>query len=424
MVRKVLLICGILSSLLYIGMNVFVARQWEGYSSASQTVSELSAIGAPTRELWVLLGIAYTLLVTAFGWGIWGSARRNRPLRVVGGLLVVYGVIGLAWPVAPMHLRGAESTLTDTMHIVFSMVTVLLMMLAIGFGAAAFGKRFRLYSVATMVILIAFGALTGMDSPRIAANLPTPWIGVWERINIGVFLLWVVVLAIALLRVEDAIRNRAKDVEATDASRVDRAHHRFGRSVRATSEEATRPLPGDELIAQPIESLIHAIAIRRAPRDVWPWLAQMGAGSRAGWYSYDFLDNGRRPSAVRLVPQLQHLSVGMVFPALPHVTDGFKLLAFKPDHFLVLGWVSPNNTLMTWAFVLHATDHRATRLIVRVRVGRGYEFHGLPWWLGKRIAAVIHFIMQRKQLLGIARRAESVLPVEMERASRHSKDAA
>ncbi|MGH9201517.1 MAG: hypothetical protein ACRD2A_09790 [Vicinamibacterales bacterium] len=99
-----------------------------------------------------------------------------------------------------MHLRGTEFTLTDTLHIVWSIVTVLLMMLAIGFGAAAFGKRVRLYSIATVVILVVCGALTGIDAPRIAANLPTPWVGVWERINIGVWLLWVVVLAIALLR--------------------------------------------------------------------------------------------------------------------------------------------------------------------------------------------------------------------------------
>jgi uncharacterized membrane protein len=75
------------------------------------------------------------------------------------------------------------------------------MLLAIGFGAAAFGKRFRLYSIATIALLVVSGALTGLEAPRIAANLPTPWVGVWERINIGVFLLWVVALAIALLRV-------------------------------------------------------------------------------------------------------------------------------------------------------------------------------------------------------------------------------
>jgi hypothetical protein len=207
MVRRLLLVCGILSSLLYVAMNVFIPVRWEGYSSASQTVSELSAIGAPTRALWVPLGIAYTLLVTAFGWGIWKAARGNRPLRVVAGLMVAHGLIGLAWP--PMHLRGAEFTLTDTMHIVFSMATVLLMLLEMGFGAAAFGKRFRLYSIATMVILVAFGALTGLDAPRIAANLPTPWVGVWERLNISVFLLWVAVLAVALLRRPQAATQRS-----------------------------------------------------------------------------------------------------------------------------------------------------------------------------------------------------------------------
>ena len=102
-----------------------------------------------------------------------------------------------------MHLRGEQPTLTDTMHIVLAIVTVLLMLLAIGFGTAAFGKRFRLYSILTIVILCAFGALTFRDAPRITANLPTPWIGLWERINIGVFLLWVAVLAIALLPVRD-----------------------------------------------------------------------------------------------------------------------------------------------------------------------------------------------------------------------------
>ena len=57
--------------------------------------------------------------------------------------------------------------------------------------------------ITTMVILLACGALTVPDAPNIQANLPTPWVGVWERINIGVFLLWVVVLATTLLRARD-----------------------------------------------------------------------------------------------------------------------------------------------------------------------------------------------------------------------------
>jgi uncharacterized membrane protein YeiB len=98
MARKVLLICGILSSLLYAAMNIIAPMLYEGYNSASQTVSELSAIGAPTRPLWLLLGIPYSLLAIAFGWGVWASASRNRPLRVAGGLMVAHGVISLFWP--------------------------------------------------------------------------------------------------------------------------------------------------------------------------------------------------------------------------------------------------------------------------------------------------------------------------------------
>jgi hypothetical protein len=205
-VQRALLLCGILSSLLYVAMNVFIAMLYVGYNSVSQTVSELSAIDAPTRPLWVALGIMYTLLVTAFGWGIWNLAVGNQPLRITGGLLFAYGIIGLFWPFAPMHQRevlaAGGGTLSDTMHIVFSMLTVFLMLLAIGFGATAFGKQFRFYSIMTIVILLVLGAWTGMTGAKLNANLPTPWLGIVERFLIGVFLLWVVILATILLRAQ------------------------------------------------------------------------------------------------------------------------------------------------------------------------------------------------------------------------------
>jgi hypothetical protein len=184
--------------------------------------------------------------------------------------------------------------------------------------------------------------------------------------------------------------------------------HAGWRSVGADDSERTRPLPGDELIPEPLETLTHGITIGRAPQAVWPWLIQMGAGSRAGWYSYDILDNGRHLSAMRLVPELQNITIGTVFPALPGVTDGFTVLAFDPCRSLVLGWPDPHGTpLVTWAFVLADRGRYATRLIVRARGGQAYRFHGLPSWLSKPIIRLVHFVMQRKQLLGIARRVES-----------------
>ena len=74
--RKILLGCGIASSLLYVGMNIAGALLYPGYDAFSQQVSELSAIGAPTRGWWVPVGVAYEILVIAFGVGVWLAADR------------------------------------------------------------------------------------------------------------------------------------------------------------------------------------------------------------------------------------------------------------------------------------------------------------------------------------------------------------
>jgi hypothetical protein len=202
--RKALLICGILSSLYYVAIIIIVPMQYEGYSSASQTVSELSAIGSPTRHLWDSLVVVYPTLILGFGWGILLASIHIRALRITGVLFIIYGITGFFWPYAPMHQReflaAGDKSISDSMHIAFSIVTVLLMFLMITFGASSFGKRFRLYSLLTILLLLFFGGLTGIAGPKIEANLPTPWIGIWERICIGAYLLWVAMLAIELLR--------------------------------------------------------------------------------------------------------------------------------------------------------------------------------------------------------------------------------
>jgi hypothetical protein len=213
-VQKALLICGILSSLWYVAINIIVPMQYPGYSIAAQTVSELSAIGAPTRPLWVWLCIPYSLLAIAFGWGVWRAAGGSRQLRTAGAFMLLYGFSGFFWP--PMHQRevlaAGGGTLTDTLHIVFSVVAVGFMMIMMGFGAAAFGKRFRFFTITSFVLFLVFGTLTGLEGPRISENLPTPLIGVWERINIAIYMIWVIVFANLLLRRE---KNAASTTQAT-----------------------------------------------------------------------------------------------------------------------------------------------------------------------------------------------------------------
>jgi len=202
MLRKVFLVCGILSSLVYACMDVIGGTRWQSYSWISQEFSRLSAIGAPSRPIHLVLSPIYTVLVVAFGLGIWWSAGRKRSLRVVGGALVVYALVSLVWPqFFPEDLSAPVSAFTNTMHIVLTVVIVFSWIIILGLGAKAFRKRFRLYSIGTLLTVLVFGALAGSQGASLAAGRTTPWLDLTERINIYSFMLWVMVLAISLLRI-------------------------------------------------------------------------------------------------------------------------------------------------------------------------------------------------------------------------------
>jgi len=196
--RKFLLNCGIFSSLWYIVINIAVPFFYTGYSVVTFTVSELSAIGAPTRILWVLLCILYSLSFAAFGWGVYLSNKNHSRLRVVGILIIIYSMFGLYWP--PMNMRGHEPELTDMLHIIWAAITNIFMWLFMGFGAAALNNRFRIFTIISIVMHIVFGLLTSLEAPNIATNEPTLLIGFWERINISIFMIWVIVFAVELLK--------------------------------------------------------------------------------------------------------------------------------------------------------------------------------------------------------------------------------
>jgi Protein of unknown function (DUF998) len=199
--ERLLLICGILSSLFYACQDALEGTLWKGYSFTSQSFSDYSAIGAPTRPLHLLLSPIYTGLVIAFGLGVWWAGQKG-VLRFIGVLLVVYALVRLLWPqFFAVHLNAAEATSSDIIHIVLTAVTVLSWLLMLGCGAISFGKRFRLYSIGTLLTVLVSGALAGFIAGT-TQSPSGPWIGIAERINIYSFYLWVVVLAITLLRAE------------------------------------------------------------------------------------------------------------------------------------------------------------------------------------------------------------------------------
>jgi hypothetical protein len=210
MVRKILLICGIVSSVWYIVTDVIGTLRYPGYSYADQWFSELTAQGAPTRDFMVALnGIPYTLLVSAFAEGVQTSAAPKRAGRITAAMLIGYAAFGFAggvlFPMKPREaLAAGEGTLRNTMHIPATALMSLFIVLAVGFGSTLLGKRFQYYSYATIAILLVFGALTSLQAGRITTNEPTPWAGIEERMNSYGIMLWVAVLAVGLLRGQEA----------------------------------------------------------------------------------------------------------------------------------------------------------------------------------------------------------------------------
>ena len=102
----------------------------------------------------------------------------------------------------------------------------------------------------------------------------------------------------------------------------------------ATAGEVSRSLPGDDLIPRPTFNATRAITIAAPPEEIWPWLVQVGL-TRAGWYSYDILDNLGRRSATRIIPELQDLAPGDIIPMSPDGKQGMKVHSLDPPHSMI-----------------------------------------------------------------------------------------
>jgi hypothetical protein len=173
-----------------------------------------------------------------------------------------------------------------------------------------------------------------------------------------------------------------------------------------TDAELTGFMPGDDVLVKPNYSAMLALTIEAPPEYVWPWLVQMGNG-RGGLYSYDWLDrlfgylDG--PSADRILPEFQRLSPGDVIP-IGGAPGGFPVKAVHPYHALVLGGETAEFQ-WTWQLGLLPVSRFDTRLISRSRAR-------VPGRLGSRLLLVVlepaAFIMTRRMLIGIKRRAETL----------------
>jgi len=201
MLKRIMLLCGVFSPLLYAAADALAGLYWGAYSFRDQTISELGAIGAPSRPLFTALLIPTYLLLVVFGVGVWRSADGNRRLRIAAGLLIAFGVIAVTiGPFVSMQMRATEQGLAGALHLIEGGMEMLILFAAMGYAAASLGRGFRRYTIITIVLVLLFGAWSGMDAPDVEAGLATPWLGVKERIFWYTYQLWFAVLALRLLR--------------------------------------------------------------------------------------------------------------------------------------------------------------------------------------------------------------------------------
>ena len=188
----------------------------------------------------------------------------------------------------------------------------------------------------------------------------------------------------------------------------------FGR-WGATATDRTRVMAGDGAVVHPSYSATLAVTIDARPEQIWPWLVQMGY-QRGGLYSYDWLDRLfgylDRPSANAILPQFQQLAVGDEIPT--GRGQGFPVTAIEPYRALVLSGVGDGFAWL-WQFGLYPLDERRTRLVSRNRVSVPLT---LGSWLFMRVIEPAAFLMTRRMLLGLKRRAETLAVARADRASR------
>lgn len=169
----------------------------------------------------------------------------------------------------------------------------------------------------------------------------------------------------------------------------------------ATDDEIKRSMPGDDIVDNPSFNATRAVTIKAPAENIYPWIVQMGV-KRAGWYSYDLLDNLGRPSAESILPEHQKIEVGDVIAMSPDGKQGMRVKDFNKDRWM-LWWDNKGDSSWVWGIYVDAAGN--SRLVTRVRTKYRLFSPAIAFNL---LIEFFDIIMMRKCMLGIKRRAEAM----------------
>lgn len=197
--QKILLSCGILAPLLYLGTDLLAGKLLKGYSFSAQSIGDLGAAGSPMRSLFVVLTLVSSAFMIAFGVGVWQTVSPAILPRIVAGLILGNVVTGLAATLFFPNRFGVRPDF-GTPGVLLMFLSVLCFVLAMVIGAMAFHSWMRILSIAIPATYVLLAILRFATAASSVAGT-TMLIGTQERTMSYSFLIWVTALAIYLLMI-------------------------------------------------------------------------------------------------------------------------------------------------------------------------------------------------------------------------------
>jgi len=199
--HKALLMLGIFAALAWIISDFNASYRYEGYSWPVDAISGLSAVDSPVQSLSRVGTLIYDMLRIGFAAGVWFSAGARRSIRITSAALLAFSLTDFAAFFFPWYPEKPLSTPENLAHSAFAgALPMLWFFLSIGTSAHAGEKGFRMFSYAIILAMLVLGALPLLGSSVTGVDQPPALFGASERINAYGYMVWMMALAVVLLR--------------------------------------------------------------------------------------------------------------------------------------------------------------------------------------------------------------------------------
>jgi hypothetical membrane protein len=198
--KKVYPLFGIMAALFYISAVLIGGSLRKDYSHVSNMISELTVANAPYKTLMDIIFTLYNLCIAIFGFSTYHYLLppRSKKMKTASIMLGSMGILGLLMFLFPQDSRDALVTVGGIIHIVLagimSLLTILIIFLAgLSFENESELKSLKIYTIFSGLVVVLTGGLTAALTASGSA-----YMGVFERLTIGTFILWVMIFALKL----------------------------------------------------------------------------------------------------------------------------------------------------------------------------------------------------------------------------------